>query len=130
VINAATRRVVRHRAGERCEYCGLPQSQSPLAALQIEHILPRKHGGTDQADNLALACIDCNLHKGSNIAGLDPLTQSVTSLFDPRRQSWGEHFEWIGIEIRGKTDVGRTTVSVLAMNNEERVQLRLAVATE
>jgi 5-methylcytosine-specific restriction endonuclease McrA len=84
MIDAATRRLVRDRAGDKCEYCGLPQIRSPLAALQIEHILPRKHGGGDAPENLALACIDCNLCKGSNIAGIDPATGAMTELFHPR----------------------------------------------
>ena len=54
-MDAATRNLVRRRAGDRCEYCGLHQDLSPLAALQIEHVRPRKHGGTDDPDNLALA---------------------------------------------------------------------------
>ena len=61
MIDAATRRLVRDRAGDKCEYCGLLQVRSPLAALQIEHILPRKHGGGDDSENLALACIDWKL---------------------------------------------------------------------
>ena len=62
-MDAATRRLVRARAGNRCEYCGLPQDESPLAALQIEHVIPKKHGGTDDPDNLALACIDCAISR-------------------------------------------------------------------
>ena len=79
-MDAATRDIVRKRANYRCEYCGLHEDQSPLAALHIEHILPRKHGGTDHLENLALACIDCNLHKGSNVAGYDPETKQLTEL--------------------------------------------------
>ncbi|MFN8709031.1 MAG: HNH endonuclease, partial [Planctomyces sp.] len=52
-MNAAIRRHVRQRAQDRCEYCGLRQEHSPLAALQIEHITPRKHGGSDELENLA-----------------------------------------------------------------------------
>ena len=37
---------VRKRAGNRCEYCGLLEKHSPVARLQIEHIVPLKHGGT------------------------------------------------------------------------------------
>ena len=44
----------------------------PLAPLQIEHIRPKKHRGTDEINNLALACIDCNLSKSSNVSGFDP----------------------------------------------------------
>lgn len=64
-MDAATRNLVRRRAGDRCEYCGLRQELSPLAALHMEHVRPKKHGGSDDPDNLALACVDCNLHKGS-----------------------------------------------------------------
>ena len=52
MIDAATRRLVRERAGNRCEYCGLHQDHSPLATLQIEHVNPRKHGGTDAVENV------------------------------------------------------------------------------
>ena len=124
-MDAATRNLVRQRAGNRCEYCGLAQEQSPLASLHIEHIVPVKHGGTDDAENLAAACIDCNLHKGSNIAGYDPQTGAITQLFHPRRHKWDEHFRREGAIIVGLTAVGRTTVEVLRMNCEEQVQLRM-----
>jgi hypothetical protein len=97
-----------------------------LAALHVEHVLPRKHGGGDDLDNLALACIDCNLHKGSNVAGYDPETRQLTELFHPRRQLWHEHFERRGPAIVGRTPVGRATIEVLQLNAEDRLQLRMA----
>ncbi len=123
-MNEATRNLVRRRAGNRCEYCGRPQSESLLASLHIEHILPRKHHGGDDAENLALACIDCNLHKGTNVAGYDPVTGALTGLFHPRRQLWSDHFEWHGVLIVGITAVGRTTVDVLELNSPDRLELR------
>src|SRR3990172_7430556 len=104
---------VRRRAGYRCEYCHLDAHDSPLARLQIEHIVPRKHGGSDDLENLALACVDCNLHKGSNLTGIDPDTGQTTELFPPRRHRWNDHFRWDGISILGTTAIGRTTVRVL-----------------
>jgi 5-methylcytosine-specific restriction endonuclease McrA len=124
MIGAKTRTNVRKRAEDTCEYCHLQQEDSPLAALHVEHIIPKVHGGTDDLDNLALACIDCNLHKGTNLTGIDPETSEVTELFHPRRQNWGEHFEWHGIYLSGKTAVGRTTIRVLNMNSEDQVALR------
>ena len=112
------------RAGNRCEYCQRHQDDSPLAPLQIEHIIPKKHGGSDEIENLALACIDCNLRKGPNLTGIDPETGEITRLFHPRRQSWSAHFEWAGIYLVGKTAVGRTTVRVLSMNSDDRLALR------
>ena len=123
-MDVETRRLVRHRAGNRCEYCGLHQEHSPLATLQIEHIIPHKHGGADVSPNLALACIDCNLGKSSNLTGIDPNTGQIATLFNPRTQSWHDHFERLGSLIIGKTAAGRATVCVLNMNSEERVELR------
>lgn len=124
-MDAQTRARVRERAGHRCEYCQLHQDDSPLAALHIEHIIPKVHGGTDDLENLALACIDCNLHKGTNLSGVDPASGEITKLFHPRRESWEAHFMWRGNEIVGRSASGRTTVRVLQMNSEDQLALRL-----
>ncbi|HWD92847.1 MAG TPA: HNH endonuclease signature motif containing protein [Verrucomicrobiae bacterium] len=87
-MNERTKARVRERAENCCEYCRLDQNDSPLAALHIEHITPKIHGGTDDFNNLALACIDCNLHKGPNLTGIDPQTKKITPLFHPRRDNW------------------------------------------
>lgn len=123
-MDAQTRAQVRDRAGNRCEYCQLHQDDSPLAILHIEHVIPKVHGGTDDLENLALACIDCNLHKGPNLTGIDPESNRVTELFHPRRQQWADHFEWRGSLVIGKTAIGRTTVRVLQMNSEDQLALR------
>ncbi len=124
MIGSQTRTQVRERAQNACEYCHLHQDDSPLAVLHVEHIIPRTHGGTDDLDNLALACIDCNLHKGTNLTGIDPQTNEVTQLFHPRRQEWDEHFRLQGVDLVGKTATGRTTIRVLNMNSEDQVALR------
>jgi len=94
--------------------------------LQIEHIIPRKHGGSDDVDNLALACAECDLHKSSNLTGIDPDNGQITPLFDPRRQIWAEHFSWKGLRVVGRTATGRTTARVLELNTPERLRVRLA----
>ncbi len=90
----------------------------------MEHIVARKHGGNDEADNLALACDRCNSHKGANLTGVDPDTGEITKLFNPRQDAWKEHFKIADVLIVGLTPVGRTTVFVLNMNEERRVRLR------
>jgi len=92
--------------------------------FHLEHIIPTKHGGSDDPDNLRLACERCNLFKGPSLAGIDPETGDVERLFDPRHQLWDEHFEFHGPVIVGLTAVGRTTLKVLAVNEGRRVQLR------
>ena len=125
-MDAELRAAVRQRAAQTCEYCQRRQIDSPLIPLQIEHILPRKHGGSDSLENLALACADCNLHKGSNLTGIDPESNQVTVLFNPRQDGWDMHFAWDGLRIVGLTSVGRTTVRVLELNSAPRLRVRLA----
>jgi 5-methylcytosine-specific restriction endonuclease McrA len=125
-MDAETRTFVRARASSTCEYCGRRASESPLIPLQIEHIVPRKHGGGDEPDNLALACADCNLHKGSNLTGIDPESNQITPLFHPRRERWADHFAWQRLRIVGLTPIGRTTVRVMEMNSPARLRVRMA----
>jgi hypothetical protein len=123
-MDAGTKALVRARAGGRCEYCRSHQADEPFFAFQIEHVIPRQHGGGDEDTNLAPACPHCNLHKGPNLAGLDPVDGALTPLFNPRTQRWDEHFAHRGPLIMGRTAVGRTTVRVLKMNDRMRVELR------
>lgn len=82
---------VEERADGRCEYCRKPSGVSAFSH-QIEHIIAVKHGGLTEPDNLALACAQCNGHKGSDIASYDDQTGNLTPLFNPRTQQWGDHF--------------------------------------
>ena len=120
---------VRRRAGNRCEYCLLPQAASPLV-FPIDHVIARQHNGPSTLENLALACGYCNAHKGPNIAGIDPETGHVTPLFHPRRDNWAVHFRFAGAIALGLTAVGRTTIIVLAMNHPHQKAIRQALIEE
>jgi hypothetical protein len=123
-MDNALRSLVRRRAGNACEYCRLPQAASPIARFHVEHIVARQHDGATDESNLALACSFCNLHKGPNIAGLDPQGGQIVPLFHPRQDHWRDHFAWEGVTIVGRTAVGRATVHVLAMNDREHLKVR------
>lgn len=129
-MNEALRKMVRRRAGERCEYCGLPEAYAPVVPLHIEHIVPRKHRGKTRSFNLALACYHCNFHKQTDLVGIDVVTGERVSLFDPRRHRWDAHFQWDGVLLRGRTAIGRTTIEVLAMNDDEMIELRSMLLEE
>jgi hypothetical protein len=122
-MDAGLRDAVRRRAGYQCEYCLLRQAHSEIVH-HIEHIVARQHGGHDGSDNLALACHRCNLQKGPNLSGIDPLSGRAVALFHPRRDQWIEHFRFQGTNIEGLTPTGRASVYVLAMNDERRLDLR------
>jgi hypothetical protein len=69
-------------------------------------------------------CSFDNLHKGPNLTGIDPRTNKVVGLFNPRRHKWTRHFRCDGALLVGKTPIGRATVEVLGMNLAARVMLR------
>ena len=117
------------RAQGRSEYCHFPETAAELP-FHVDHIIAEKHRGPKVSSNLAWACFSCNLHKGPNIAGLDPETGQLTRLFHPRTDRWTDHFEWAGVFMRGKTAVGRTTVTVLALNDADSVAVREALHDE
>lgn len=114
---------VRARAVNCCEYCRLPAIASQ-AVFEVEHIIPLKHKGQTTLENLALACMHCNRHKGVNIGGLHPADGRMVRLYHPRRDEWHEHFRARGGLLIGRTRIGRVTIQVLAMNNRDQMQLR------
>jgi hypothetical protein len=125
-MREATRSIVAARAEYRCEYCRL-REEDDVYTFHVEHIIALKHGGSDELSNCAFACQCCNLHKGSNLAGIDFETNAVVPLFHPRKDSWDDHFEIDDYRVIGMTAVGRATIQVLGMNNAERVRLRMMI---
>jgi hypothetical protein len=123
------REIVRARSLGICEYCRFPEKFS-VRPFHCDHVVARQHGGESTHENLAWACNHCNLHKGPNLTGIDPLTGQTTPLFNPRRDRWEEHFAWEKTRLVGRTPVGRTTVYVLDANNELLVATRAALIAE
>ena len=123
-MDPVARELVRRRARDCCEYCGLPQASAPFAQYHVEHIVARQHGGTDELANLALACFHCNVHKGPNLSSIDPVSGQIVNLFNPRQQAWSEHFVMRRSVVIGVTPVGRATANLLRMNAPLRQELR------
>ncbi len=120
-ISKARYEIIRQRAKFRCEYCHYPELLSS-APLSIDHIQPQSLGGSDDPDNLALACRRCNERRYNFTSGIDPTTGIEVALFNPRQDQWSEHFMWSadGLEIIGVTPTGRTTCDRLDLNDDRR----------
>jgi hypothetical protein len=116
----AVRKLVQSRAFDRCEYCLLALSDSGLPH-EIDHVISRKHGGTNDPENLAFACYLCNRYKGSDIASLYPGTGELMRLYDPRKDRWEEHFRIAGPVVEPLTAIGATTAQLLRLNVTDRV---------
>jgi HNH endonuclease len=123
-IPQALDRAVRERAGDRCEYCRLAQAGQE-ATFHVDHVHPRRLGGATTIENLALACVSCSLRKGGAIEAVDPETDQTTSLFNPRSQSWSDHFaSHDDGRIVARTASGRATEARLRFNRVVAVAIR------
>lgn len=120
-ISKSLRDRVRQRALFRCEYCHYSELLS-TAPLSIDHLQPQSLGGSDDFDNLALACRRCNERRYTFTTGIDSDTGIETPLFNPRQQNWSDHFTWTadGTRILGTTPTGRSTCDRLDLNDERR----------
>ncbi|CAX26379.1 conserved protein of unknown function, histidine triad (HIT) protein [Methylorubrum extorquens DM4] len=65
MISGNDRYEVLKRAGYRCELCGVPADER---FLHVDHIIPRRHGGSDDRANLQALCYQCNGNKGARDA--------------------------------------------------------------
>ena len=89
-MSEVVRARVRAQARNRCGYFQ-SQQQYVLGLLEIDHIVPTARGGTDDEENLWLACRLCNGFKGTQaeetgwtIAERTALPRSTTSPRRPR----------------------------------------------
>ena len=117
---------VAERAGHRCEYCHAPEAIFNVP-FEVDHIVPLAKGGLDESFNWALACRACNLRKSDAVDGSDPFTNQRMPLFNPREQSWEDHFEVHGappFRLEGKTPAGRGTIERLQMNTPLQLAAR------
>jgi hypothetical protein len=117
------RRVARE-ALYRCGYCLALEVIG--VSMQFDHFVPTSRGGRTVRTNLWLACDLCNGSKSGRVRALDPVSRRQIRLYNPRRDKWKVHFEWIddGLRIKGRTDIGRATVAVLKLNSRGRVTAR------
>jgi hypothetical protein len=122
-IAVSLRRLVIERANNQCEYCLISATLS-FFPHELDHVIAEKHEGQTTLENLALTCWRCNRHKGSDLGSFDPTTEDFSFLFNPRTQTWTEHFIQNGNYIEGLTPEGRTTVKLLQFNTEERLTER------
>ncbi|MBI3760757.1 MAG: HNH endonuclease [Chloroflexi bacterium] len=124
VSSSAAQQVI-VRADYHCEYCRTPRAIT-AQSFHIDHILPASRGGEAIPENLCYACPRCNLQKGDPIEAVDPRTRRRVRLFNPRIDSWADHFRWSATyrRILGRTAIGRATIAALDLNDGALMKAR------
>jgi hypothetical protein len=123
-ISMRVRQIVKLRAKGLCEYCRT--QKLVVIFMNVDHIVPTSAGGATTEDNLCLSCPNCNTYKKDHQTYVDPETSERVRLFNPRIDSWDEHFRWSDdyTEVVGLTPIGRATAECLHMNDEDVVNAR------
>jgi HNH endonuclease len=118
---------VRDRARHLCEFCHACEKWQ-YVKFTVDHFIPLSLGGSDQFHNLALACFHCNRRKTNRLTAIDPISKADVSLFNPRQETWRDHFKWSEdkLTIVGLTATGRATVIALALNRDRVISIRSA----
>ena len=123
-VPVSLQRRVRDRAGNRCEYCRLSQAMQH-ATFHVDHIWPRSEAGPTTLGNLALACVSCSLRKSDRTTANDPETGELVRLFNPRVDSWADHFDIASdFSLTGRTPTARATVTALRLNHALALGIR------
>jgi 5-methylcytosine-specific restriction endonuclease McrA len=73
------------RDANTCQYCA---RQLPRIDLNLDHVIPRAHGGRTTWENVVCCCITCNLKKGAKL----PFEAGMKLLRQPVRPKWTPSF--------------------------------------
>lgn len=83
-ISGKLRYAVLKRAGFHCELCGISADER---ALEVAHILPSEHGGSDELENLQALCSRCTADRAG---GDDTDLRKIRESYNARAE--GCHF--------------------------------------
>jgi len=126
VVSPRLRRLVVQRAHGVCEYCLIHQEDAYFP-FHVDHIISRKQRGPTTEANLALACLRCNVAKGTDIGAIAGRPPRLVRLFHPREDAWGGHFRLTSARIVPLTDIAEATNQLLGLNASDRLILRRAL---
>jgi len=121
-ISNELRQTIADRAKQLCEYCLIAEADT-FYGCEVDHIISLKHGGSSDPSNLAYACALCNRAKGSDIGSISGAREFIR-FFNPRTDSWSNHFRLEGATIRPLTAIGEVTARILGFNESARVHER------
>lgn len=119
-VSLDLRRLVAARAYRLCEYC-LIHEDDTYFGCQVEHIIAQKHGGPTEAGNLAYACAPCNRAKGSDLGTISLTSSQLIRFFNPRTDSWNQHFSLQAAHIEPISEIGEVTTRMLHFNDASRL---------
>ena len=117
---------VRELAWGFCEYCRIEEATTGHE-FTLDHVVPESRGGPTTLENVAYACVGCNVRKSNKTHAPDPIDGEIAPLYNPRMQRWSDHFCWSNDSrlILGLTPTGRASVVALSLNRPLLITYRI-----
>ena len=126
-VDLTRKEIKQHYIAEQlhlCCYCGLPDPAAHGLDWDVEHIAPRNLHPEFMftPENLAVACHECNGHKGSKETLLDPSTSTYPSTADaflivhPHFDDWSDHILRDNLAYAAFTPRGEWTIKACNLN--------------
>jgi len=126
-IDADTRRDVRARDGDICQWCngeGSDDDGPDGHTWEYDHVIPVSRGGGNNIDNVVLSCRTCNRRK-SDMLPADFVAERLLSADGvvPPVRKVGNRYRpsaWDSIQLWAASNVGRTVsdIAEMAMGNK------------
>lgn len=126
-VDLTRKEIKQHYIAEQhhlCCYCGLPDPAVHGLDWDVEHIAPRKRHPEFMftPENLAVACRECNGHKGSKETLIDPSSSAYPSTADaflivhPHFDDWAKHILRDHLTYAAFTPRGEWTIKECKLN--------------
>lgn len=109
----------------KCAYCECKLDEESKY-MEVEHFLPKDDYPNQVVDwnNLLPSCKRCNTKKRKHDSNIEPI-------INPANDTPSEHLAMYNYWIKGTDEKGKTTVSVLHLNQIDRlVQVRMQIGTQ
>jgi hypothetical protein len=121
-LSVRTRFEVFKRDEFTCRYCG---RKSPEVILEVDHVIAKANGGTDDEMNLVTSCWECNSGKSDKplsevVTGDDPHDKAI--LLAERERQLGEYNAML-VRVYNRKDAAAWDLWRYWENNEESAEM-------
>ncbi len=104
-VSLATRRAIFERDGECCTFADADGQRCPATTwLELDHVIPRARGGTNELENLRVRCRSHNALHAEQTCGREYVARKIGERGDPRRR--GHASESCDLAASGLVNLG------------------------
>ena len=108
-----------------CAYCQMHEAEAVGIRFTIDHYEPQsaRPDLLCEYSNLMYCCDECNIRKGDLVPPVLARDAGIR-FFRPDTDFYDDHFEFSGIRVNHKSEIGRFTISYIDLNRHSLLRIR------